>query len=88
MINPYSCCTYVNKWANLIGLDSLCEQMSLTLVIHGRDKGDFKGGKYVGVAHLCGYYIPVLFIAFQILFSTYKLDWFLNLQFSSYSAPN
>lgn len=88
MINPYSCCTYVNKWANLIGLDSLCKQINLTLVIYSRDNGDFKGEKYAGVAYLCGYYIVVLFTVFQILFSTYKPDWFLNLLFSLYSAPN
>lgn len=52
--------------------------MSLTVVVFDRNGDDDREKKYVLVTFLRGYQILVLFIVFEVLLSTCKLDWLLN----------
>lgn len=62
-------------------LDLLYKQISFSLVISDRNRGTWRERNYVlakTIVHPGGYQILVLLVVFEVLFSTYKLDWTLN----------
>lgn len=74
MVSCYSCCNYINNQVKF----NETRQISLTVIISGKNGDDCREKNYMSVAYFGGYQILVLFIDFEVLLYTCKLDWILN----------